>query len=300
VCIRGEGGIEISVGDAVIDGAVAGAAGIGEPCDLDGCGFLREEQGAVVGHVHGEVDEYVDLVGADFGGELFVGKVGDLVPGIGRAADARGDVIGAEDAGVAMDFKEIVVVGFKEREGEEGFCVVEEVGRDIADAQATVRIARVGMRGARGGEREDELLVPAGLFLMLEGEIGLRVEDQGVEKVAMRGGVPGIDGEGSAQGGKGLIVEGEFVIEGAQVHGGFGECGVEVQGLAVGGDGLVVAVLEMQDNAQMVVGLGAGGMKLDGALIVRGGLGEIASLPLGVGKIQDGIELVGIDLEGVS
>ena len=111
--------VDQGVGDAVIDGGQAGGAGVSEPGDLHGCGFDGEEGQAVMGHVHGEIDEDVDLIGADFVGKLRIGKRADIVPDVGGFAKAVGDRVRAGDAGVAVNLEAGVVVGFEKRDDEE-------------------------------------------------------------------------------------------------------------------------------------------------------------------------------------
>ena len=64
----------MGIGEAVVDGGKTGGAGVREVGDLDGGGFAGEGQQAVAFHVHGEIDEDVDLVCADELGELVVAE----------------------------------------------------------------------------------------------------------------------------------------------------------------------------------------------------------------------------------
>ena len=61
--------IHVGIGDAVIHGVEACAAGVGEPRDLRGRWLAGEERHAIVSHVHGEIDQNVDPIVADFVGE---------------------------------------------------------------------------------------------------------------------------------------------------------------------------------------------------------------------------------------
>jgi len=59
------GGIEVGVGEAVVDGVQARGAGIAGECDLDGGGFEREKRQAVIDGMEGEVNENVNGAGPD-------------------------------------------------------------------------------------------------------------------------------------------------------------------------------------------------------------------------------------------
>ncbi len=59
------GGIEVGIGDAIVDCVEASGAGVSEISCLHRRGFAGEEGHAVVGHVHCEIDQDVDAVIAD-------------------------------------------------------------------------------------------------------------------------------------------------------------------------------------------------------------------------------------------
>ena len=192
--------IEVGVGEAVVDLREAGGAGVGEPGELEGGGFLGEDAEAVVGHVHGEVDEDVDVVGADLGGELVVGEVGDVEPVVGERAEFVGDVVGAGGAGVDEDFELLVVVVGEEGVGEEGLAVVVEVGAEVGDAEAAghcrLPIANCQLIGRFFGRQlamgNGQSLRPGGVLVVdgFGGGVGVVVE--GVEEAALGGGVGGV------------------------------------------------------------------------------------------------------------
>lgn len=96
---------------------------------------MGEHGQAVVGHVHGEIDEDVDAVAADFARELIVGQVADFVPGAGDGSDQVCGFVGVDRAGIAVDFELISVVGFEEGQDEEALGVAVEIGGDVADAE---------------------------------------------------------------------------------------------------------------------------------------------------------------------
>src|SRR5580700_7595586 len=95
----------MGVGDAIVHGGQAGGAGVGEIGDLDGRGFVGESEQAAGGHVHVQVDQDVDLIRADLGGEVGVAHALGEAPGVGAGADFFGDGVGGVAVGVAGDLK---------------------------------------------------------------------------------------------------------------------------------------------------------------------------------------------------
>jgi hypothetical protein len=85
----------MGVGEAIIDGGQAGGGAVGQPAELDGSGFAGEGEEGVTVHVHGEIDEDVDLVVADEIGELCVGETQHIAPGVNVGAEPLGDWIGS-------------------------------------------------------------------------------------------------------------------------------------------------------------------------------------------------------------
>ena len=99
------GRIEVRIGDAIVDRPKARRARIGQPRDLHGRRLAGEDQQAIVGHVHGQVDEDVDPVLADRCGHLLVVQSDDAPPAVGVAAQPLRDGIGTGDVGVAEDLE---------------------------------------------------------------------------------------------------------------------------------------------------------------------------------------------------
>ena len=99
--------------------------------------------------MHCEIDENVDLVGADLGDELVVGKSLDVVPKLGAGLGQVCGFVGLADAGIAVDFEVRPVVGFKQGEDEEDFGVPVEIGGNVADFEAAVEGAIVAVREDR-------------------------------------------------------------------------------------------------------------------------------------------------------
>ena len=74
----------VAVGEAVVDRGEAGGTLVGEPADLDGSRLAGEHEQAVLSHVHGEVDEDVDVVLAYEPGDLHVVQPHRLAPDVAQ------------------------------------------------------------------------------------------------------------------------------------------------------------------------------------------------------------------------
>ena len=74
------GGIDEGIGKAIVDGADARRIWIAEIGDLNRRRFSVEDAETISTGVTGEIDENVDLVGADPGGSVFVAFAEDLAP----------------------------------------------------------------------------------------------------------------------------------------------------------------------------------------------------------------------------
>jgi len=81
---------------------------------------------------------------------LRVGQAGAVVPDVGGFLEAVGDSVGIGDAGVAVDFKLGMIVGFQERDDKKRFGLGAEIGGDVADAD-TARGGAVVVVGLDGG-----------------------------------------------------------------------------------------------------------------------------------------------------
>ena len=89
----------------------------------------------------GEVDKDVDPVGADLGGDRIVTHAHGRAPVVGQSLEPLGDRVGVAHLGVAEELDLGPVVGGEPGADEEAGGVVAEVGGDVADAQAPVRVA---------------------------------------------------------------------------------------------------------------------------------------------------------------
>ena len=75
----------------------------------------------------------------------------------------------------------------------------------------------------------------------------------------------------------------------AEVAVGLGVVGLEPDGLAVVGDGLVQLPLVAQGDAEVVVGLGVVGLEPDGLAVVGDGLVQLPLVPQGVAEVVVGL-----------
>ena len=154
------GRIEVGIGEAIVHGAHAGGTGIGEPGDLDGGGFADVDQWAAVAHVHGEINEDVDFVGADCVANSSVGEEGNNTPDVGVWLNSCGHLIGLQHGGVNVNLELLVIVMGKKCAGKEGLAMVAKIGGEIADAQGAIGGAVIGKWANFIFERGGELLVP--------------------------------------------------------------------------------------------------------------------------------------------
>ena len=141
--LRGAGRIAHRVGDPVVDCVEPGRVQIVEPRDLDGRGLPSEHAETVVPGVPGDVDQDVDAVVAN---PLCDGGVGSALH------HARGDGTEPVERRLRLRIVEIgehlesrAIVRAEHRLDERGQRRMA-IGRDIADAQASVGVGRVGGR----------------------------------------------------------------------------------------------------------------------------------------------------------
>ena len=121
--------IEVGIAEPVIDRVQTGAAGVAGEGHLHGSRFASEDQQAIVGGVHGEVDEDVDLVLADLGGELLVAEADNVAPVLRAGAEALREGVGTGDLGIAEDFKIARIMPGMERPHVEADDMRAEVGQ---------------------------------------------------------------------------------------------------------------------------------------------------------------------------
>ncbi len=185
--------------------------------ELEGGGFSGEGEEAVAGGVLVEVDEEVDLVEADFVGELGVGEICRVVEVVGEGLEVGGDGVGRFRVGVEEGFDLRFVVELEDGEEEEANGVGAEFGGDIGDAEDFFGGLFVGVVVRNGVEGFG---VAAGEFFVFVEE-GFHfqggVEEKGVEEGAVDVGAFGGEGEGAAEVGEGFVVFGLIEEEGAEV-----------------------------------------------------------------------------------
>ena len=151
--------------------------------------------------VAGEVDEQVDAVLADPGGDSVVGLAPGIAPLVGEAAQPLAGRVGRLDVGVAEDLDGLAVVGAQQRLDEEGDGVLAEVGGDVAHAQPPRRVAIAAVVGpARRGQVIGVLHRPAAVLGEDgHGVMGARVVHQ-KKQVRMRATEGGVEGDRASRG----------------------------------------------------------------------------------------------------
>ena len=156
-------GVEIGIGEAIVDGVEAGGGGQAEHGHLDGGRLAGEDEHAVVGGVQGEVDEDIDAVGADRLGELGIGQAGGVEPEVGEGLELAGDLIGRAQVGIGVDRRRV-----RGRDGRRASRSMipdgmgAEVGRNIADSQGAVGVAVVIVGSDLRGEGRGVAAAPSG------------------------------------------------------------------------------------------------------------------------------------------
>ena len=96
--------------------------------------------------MHRKIDEDIDLVVADHPRGFAWRQAGHISPDIRKRLQATGNRVGPRDIGVTEDFEVLVIVRREERRREQCLTMVAKIGREVADAEAAIRIANVGMR----------------------------------------------------------------------------------------------------------------------------------------------------------
>jgi hypothetical protein len=135
------------VGDAVIHRAQPGRIRIADVRELHRRGLAREHEHPRAVGVTGEIDQDVHTMAADEVGKLGVIQRGDVVPTVHARADRRRHrVPAARHAAVAEDLEPLAVAVVEQRRQEFRDRMIAKVGRDVADAQPTLRIAVIPVR----------------------------------------------------------------------------------------------------------------------------------------------------------
>src|SRR5262249_31403688 len=91
----------VAVGQQVVHGSQPGGADVAQPAQLHRGRLAGEHQQPVPGGVAGQIDEEVDVIGADLLGQALVAPAGHVVPGGGRGPEAGGEVVGVDAVAVA-------------------------------------------------------------------------------------------------------------------------------------------------------------------------------------------------------
>ena len=142
--------------------------------------------------------------------------------------------------------------------------LLAEIRRHIADAQAAVGIAVVGVRLNEFLERFGVLLVPAAMFLIDHPGVVAGMEMEGVDQIAVRFGVIGLEPNGLPIGSD-RLVKLPLVFQGvAEIAVRFGVIRLEPNGLPIGGDRLVKLPLVRQGVAEIAVRFGVIGLEPNG------------------------------------
>ena len=120
-----------------------------------------------------EVAEDVDLVCRDKPRCLLGQKPEDIPPVNTRLLRHRARHCVLAVVRIAEDLEPLAVEGTKERQQEEGDCVMTEIGRDIADAKPRVRVLHPRVRHAlhMGKEAVEALGQPRKRRTLLHGDI---------------------------------------------------------------------------------------------------------------------------------
>ena len=177
--------IKPRIAQPIVDGADAGGAGIREPGDLDRRRFAGERQRPAVRHVHGQIDEDIDIVRANDFSERRIIVRANVAPYVGEALDPPRVFIGALHTRVAEHFECSVIVMREQRHSEQTLTVIAKIRRDVADLEAAGRNIGPPRRIERP-HGHAEARVPAQALI----ENGARfqgLEIQGVGEIAVCG-----------------------------------------------------------------------------------------------------------------
>ncbi len=191
--VRGARRVGEVVGDAEVDGPEAGGVGVAEPARLDRGGLAGEDAHAAVGRVAGQIDQDVDAVGAHHPRHLGVRKAAQVAPIPGHGAQAFGDLVGPLHVGVAEELEPGPVLMGQHRLEEARHRVPAQIGRYVAQAQASLGLGRVVVGRRLGGQRlgmaagpfavglEDRLGRIIGAVMQAQKQVRVRVDERGVE-----------------------------------------------------------------------------------------------------------------------
>ncbi len=135
-------------------------------------------------------------------------------------------------------------------------------------------------------QRLGMLLVPAAMLLGDGPRIVIGMKVQGVDEIAVRLGIAGIQGDRLAIGGDGLVELSAFPLNALpRLLKRFGKTGSSRDGTLIGRDRLVELPRVVQRIAEIAVSWRIVGPKGDGLLISGDGRSELADLPQHIGEI---------------
>ena len=209
------------------------------------------------------------------------------MPDAGGIAEPAGELVGADDAGVAMDLEILLVVIFQERGDEERLGLGIEIGGHVADAELAVGRAIVGVRADRIGERTGVDFIVSALFAVKRFVIVAGMELEGVDHVAVNAGFDETGDERAAVTGDGVADVAAIFVGVAEVVDGVAHVGSECEGALVDGDGFVECPASFRAMPRLLVRFGEIRVDLDGALQDVDGVGGLAAHAQGGAEIGE-------------
>ena len=119
-----------AIGDEPIHRLEPRGSDIPRPGDLHGRRAPRKCRQAIAFGVAREIDQNVDAIARDFGGEAFVRPAGDIAPAGDALAETAADRIVALRAGICREFERGGIQGFDGTDGEVSNGMVAQVRGD--------------------------------------------------------------------------------------------------------------------------------------------------------------------------
>ena len=107
--------------------------------------------------------------------------------------------------GVAIDSEARMIVMLEDREDVSPGDMVAEIGRDVAEAKAALRVSIIEVRLEKVTERLDKLPVPAGAFFAEGRRVGGGVIVKGIDEIAVNLGLVWIQGQAPTEMGDGFV-----------------------------------------------------------------------------------------------
>ncbi len=219
------------VDDTVIDGGQAGGVGVAEPGHLHRRRPQGERAHPIGRRMSGQVDQRVDVVGADPMGEFEVAQPHRLDPVIGGGADLGRHLVAFQHVGIAENLELRAIDGRQQRTHKIADRMIAEIRRAEADPvpslaprrhrrQAQRLSGRVEQRAdapvfARAGLDRPAVAIieveqhPAPMFgrgrqfggaqIVRHGDIGFAASGEDDAEIAVRGGQVGVDLHGATQ-----------------------------------------------------------------------------------------------------